>query len=371
MVGIPASPTLSPWLLLRKRENLFSLLKRKEVKCYSFFGFARIALREGLKILEIEKTTTILVPSCICDVVVPPISELGVNIEFYRVLPNLSPDIEDINAKISRKTKGILIVNYFGFPQDPTVIEIAEERDLFLIEDNAHSFLSEKDSRLLGTFGDIGIATLRKTLPVPDGSVLFVNNEDLQKKTRINPHDTITNNARAHLLQYTFIGYKTLSHLCTHHRLSLDFLKRTSLILNGHASSDVAEDYERSKVPISPVSLKIANNLNLNEIAIKRRENYEFWLSELNGKKGIDVIFKELPAGTVPQVFPIIVKHPEHFMKRMSNIGVPVSHWPSLPLVVKRNGRFPVSNYLARHLVTLPVHQDINRDQLESLSAII
>ena len=361
-IRIPASPTLSPSVLLENKENLMSFLKEGGVKSYFFFGFARTAIQEGIKILGVRKGDSILLPSYICDVVVPPISELGVNIDFYRILPNLHPDIADITTKINRKTKAILVVDYFGFPYDESVRKIAEENDLYIIEDNAHSFLSKKNSRLLGTLGNIGVAGFRKILPVPDGAILFINDKALLNNKMLN-YDMVS---KPDLL---FIGYRMLLHIITYYKLPVHFLTRLSLTFNAKTMNSIKSTYggNNRKIGISKISLRIANNLNLQKIAAKRRENYKFWLEKMNERKGVRVIFEKIPEGIVPQTFPIVVEKPQWFMKKLTKAGVPVSNWPSLPPQVQANKKYLDANFLAKHLVTLPVHQDVILSRLQDL----
>jgi hypothetical protein len=69
------------------------------------------------------------------------------------------------------------MVNYFGFPQDPEPFRAwCRQTGATLIEDNAHGLFSrDQQGRLLGTRGDFGLFSLRKTLPLPNGAALVVN----------------------------------------------------------------------------------------------------------------------------------------------------------------------------------------------------
>jgi len=237
--------------------------------------------------------------------------------------------------------------------------EIANRNRLYIIEDNAHSFLSEKNNQLLGTFGDIGITSLRKIFPVPDGAILFINNEDLiqsetpkiSSKGVIDPYNS---------LQYIFCLYHLLSNLGERYRFSLDKLDKFRKI-HQHFSNYPDLQSMNCKAQMSMMSFKIVNNLDFNDIALKRRENYKIWLEEFHGKRGIKVVFKELPNGVVPQVFPVIVENPKEFVKKMADRGVLASHWPSLPQEVRNNSQYENANFLARHLITLPVHQNVKK----------
>ncbi len=72
----------------------------------------------------------------------------------------------------------MLAINYFGFPQDLTPFhDFCSRTRAVLIEDNAHGlFGRDSAGLLLGTRGDLGILSMRKSLPLPDGAALLINN---------------------------------------------------------------------------------------------------------------------------------------------------------------------------------------------------
>ena len=66
---INGSPHLTPGLFLKKKERkLFEWMEQYGVKNYSLSGYGRIALLDGLKILDCTKGDNVLLPSYICDV---------------------------------------------------------------------------------------------------------------------------------------------------------------------------------------------------------------------------------------------------------------------------------------------------------------
>ena len=61
--------------------------------------------------------------------------------------------------------KAILITHFLGFPQPIDEIKrICNERNLFLIEDCAHAFLSSYNGNPLGSYGDIAVFSLLKDI---------------------------------------------------------------------------------------------------------------------------------------------------------------------------------------------------------------
>ncbi len=141
---------------------------------YLYFNRARVALKFGLISLGLKEGDQVLVPDFICDSIFQPIIQNSLAFQTYPLEENLEPNWTSLNDLITLKTKAILMVHYFGQPQDINkFITFAETNQLFLIEDNAHGhggFLGEKE---LGTFGDIGISSPRKFLDIGDGGKLY------------------------------------------------------------------------------------------------------------------------------------------------------------------------------------------------------
>lgn len=98
---------------------------------------------------------------------------------------NISP--EDVENRISDKTEAIIAVHLFGLPADmDPIMELAEEKDLIVIEDCAQAYLAEYKSRLVGTIGDLGCFSLQqsKHMFTGDGGITVTNDEELARKAR-------------------------------------------------------------------------------------------------------------------------------------------------------------------------------------------
>jgi dTDP-4-amino-4,6-dideoxygalactose transaminase len=70
---------------------------------------------------------------------------------------NLNLDPEDVRAKLTRRTKAILVVHFAGYPADmPRILALAKEHDLIVVEDCAHALVSRLHGRACGAWGDCG-----------------------------------------------------------------------------------------------------------------------------------------------------------------------------------------------------------------------
>jgi UDP-4-amino-4,6-dideoxy-N-acetyl-beta-L-altrosamine transaminase len=96
---------------------------------------------------------------------------------------NINP--EDIRKKITEKTRAILYVDYAGQPCEIKEIkEIAEEHNLFLIEDACHALGAEYHGKRVGNFADVTVFSFHpvKHITTGEGGMVVTNNENLHKK---------------------------------------------------------------------------------------------------------------------------------------------------------------------------------------------
>ena len=81
---------------------------------------------------------------------------------------NIDPKL--IEAAITPKTKAIQVVHLYGLPADMTsIVEIAKQRNLLIIEDAAQAHLASINSQPVGTFGDAAIFSFYPTKNMTSG----------------------------------------------------------------------------------------------------------------------------------------------------------------------------------------------------------
>jgi hypothetical protein len=99
-------------------------------------------------------------------------------IDSYRIGDDLAPDLDHLAALCDKPARALLVTHYLGFPQPmAAIIDFARDHNLLVIEDNTHGLYSEDPQGVpLGSQGDIGVSSLAKTLPIPDGGAYVLNN---------------------------------------------------------------------------------------------------------------------------------------------------------------------------------------------------
>ena len=110
---------------------------------------------------------------------------------------NIDPD--EIRKKITKQTKAIIYVDFAGHPCDITEIsEIADEHNLYLIEDAAHALGAEYMGKKVGAFADITMFSFHpvKHITTGEGGMCVTNDGELAQKMRILRNQGVETGAR-------------------------------------------------------------------------------------------------------------------------------------------------------------------------------
>lgn len=95
-------------------------------------------------------------------------------------------DVNEIESKITPRTKAILPVHLYGQPCNMDIImDIAKRHDLFVIEDACQAIGAEYKGKKVGTFGDIGCFSFYPTKnlgTMGDGGLVATNSEFLKNR---------------------------------------------------------------------------------------------------------------------------------------------------------------------------------------------
>lgn len=107
---------------------------------------------------------------------------------FADVDSSYNMDPRDVEAKITPRTKAILLVHLFGNPCDmDAMMAISQAHGIPIIEDCSQAHMTEYKGRLLGSFGDFACFSLQqsKHMTTGDGGVTITNRDDLQRRMRL------------------------------------------------------------------------------------------------------------------------------------------------------------------------------------------
>ena len=145
-----------------------------------------VALHLALKALGIGKDDEVIVP----DLTFVAVANATTYCNAKPVFVDSHPDYwcinpEKIEEKITKNTKAIIPVHLYGHPCDmDAILEIAEDHNLYVVEDAAEAHGAEYKGKKVGSFGAISCFSFygNKIITTGEGGMCLTNNEDLAEK---------------------------------------------------------------------------------------------------------------------------------------------------------------------------------------------
>ena len=146
------------------------------------------ALDIAIKALNLGKGDEVIVPTF---TIISPVQSI-VTAGATPVLIDSDPitwnmDINQIESKINKNTKAILVVHIYGLPVDiDPILDLCEKHNLFLIEDAAEMHGQTYKGRKCGSFGTISTFSFypNKHITTGEGGMLVTNDEMLSERCK-------------------------------------------------------------------------------------------------------------------------------------------------------------------------------------------
>jgi perosamine synthetase len=153
------------------------------------FNSGTSALHAALLAHEIKQGDEVIVPSFTFIATVNAPLFVGAKPVFADIeKETLGLDPEDVNEKITEKTKAIMPIHYGGCPcKIRELKEIAEDNNLILIEDAAESLGAKIKDNKLGTFGDSAMFSLcaPKVITTGEGGMMVTKSKEVYEKMKL------------------------------------------------------------------------------------------------------------------------------------------------------------------------------------------
>ncbi len=256
--------------------------------------------------------------------------------------------IEAIRKAITPKTRAIVPVHLFGQCADmEPILELARENNLFIIEDVAQATgavyrFSDGTEKKAGTMGTIGCTSFFPSKNLGcygDGGALFTDNDELAALIRSITnhgmkvryyHDTIGVNSRLDTIQAAILRVK-LRHL--------DEFNKSRMMAAGHY------DRELSGLPgiTTPVRSSFSTHI-FHQYTLRIDGGERNGLRECLENEGIPSMI----------YYPV----PLHVQKAYLHLGY-------------RPDEFPVTNRLSGEVLSLPMHTELDEEQLSYITGCI
>ncbi len=279
------------------------------------FQSARAAFGAILSILKIAPGK-VLLPSYIGwspkegSGVFDPIVALDLDYSFYALDEQLHIDVDSLRTELQGGgIRVLVIIHYFGYvdPCYAEAVKTAKEHDVFVLEDEAHAMISDLVGGICGRDGDACIYSFHKMLPVPFGGAAVFN--------------------------------------------------------------DPGSPLAKALVADTDCAFPLCD-FDLSRIAHKRRTNslvLDKLIRELAPE--IEPLFGAPDCDVYPQTYPVVVRNNsrDRLYHEMNAAGFGVVSLYHTLISQISSDSFPTTAKVSRHILNLPVHQDVSEDALESM----
>lgn len=147
------------------------------------------ALHMALLALEIEKGDEVITTPFSFAATANSILFTGASPVFTDIDPKTySLDPKKIEEKINKNTKAIMPVHLYGQPADMDPIrKIADEHNLFLVEDAAQAHGAQYHGQMVGSMGDMACFSFypTKNMTTGEGGMITTDNDELAEAARM------------------------------------------------------------------------------------------------------------------------------------------------------------------------------------------
>ena len=332
-----------------------------------FLARGSAAIVKALLLIGVEQGDGVLLPAYHCDVMIEAIRFLAANPVTYRINPDLSVDVDDLKKKIDSRSKVIIIIHYFGFPQDLGEIrQLCDDKKLLLIEDCAHSFFGSFDGRPPGCVGDYAVGSLTKFFPVQDGGCLVSTKHSLGCKalksgglefgfrSLLNLMERAASYRRLRPFDLILSPMLRLKDVVWSYIKTLRELSAQQDVVEGKMNVYLHFDPASIDYGLSPLSRWLYRRTSIARLIERRRRNYAHLLRQLSSVKGCRPLMPDFPDTIAPYVFPLLVDSPELVFPILKSQGVPIYRWEDL-----WKNDCAISAQYSQQLLQLPCHQEL------------
>ena len=146
------------------------------------------ALEIAIKALGIKKGDEVIIPNF--TIISNAISVIKQNAKPVLVdcdLNNWNVKIEDIQKKITKRTKALMITHIYSFANDmDKILKICKKNNIYLIEDAAEVIGLKYKNKVCGSFGDISTFSFyaNKQITTGEGGMISTNNPVIREKCK-------------------------------------------------------------------------------------------------------------------------------------------------------------------------------------------
>ena len=306
------------------------------------------ALEIAVKALGIKKDDEVLIPNfTIISNALAVIRQQAKPVLIDCDLENWNVKIEDIEKKITKKTKAIIVTHIYSFPNDmDKILKICKKHNILIIEDAAEVLGLSYKNKKCGSFGDLSTFSFyaNKQVTTGEGGMISVNSEKLYKKCN------------------------SLKNLC--------FGK-----INRFNHDDLGWNYRLTNIQ---AALGLSQLKNIKNTIRKKMEIGNYYYEKLKFNNNIQILppFNSF-SKNIYWVVGILIKNKKmtalNLSKKLLKFGIETRpfFWPMhqqsifKKLKLFKNQNYPNSTYLSKYGLYLPSYFLLKKREINKISNVI
>ena len=370
---VPCMQTTWPHMLFPRIAATVPLVFPFDQPGLRYRYFARNAVWDAVQLLGLAGKK-VLMPAYHHGVELETLLAAGVQPVFFRVDAQMRADFEDAKAK-SAGASALYVIHYAGFPQDMQAArQLGNELGVPVIEDCALALLSRDGEKPLGSFGDLSIFCLYKTIPVPNGGALLARGDYAKKLDLLAPVKPAPIVSTASHLIGSMLSNLELrtGEVGRRARQALRDASRWAVRqanVERVATGTQHFNIDDVELGMSAASHLVLRNQDAAGIVERRRRNYFLLYATL--RDVAPPVTGELQPGVCPLFYPMPVDDKAGAMARLLARGVETVDFWRLRHPVLPAGVFPEVDRLRERVLELPVHQDLSPADTEHVASCV
>jgi len=297
------------------------------MKNFYYLYNGRSALNYVLNNYLLKRDEVILYPDFSCDVLFQNNDLENFKYDFYEIKKDFKISLDLIKKKITKKTKIILVINFFGIKQNlKQLYKFCKRNKILLILDDCHTFYNIKKSNKNDC--DIKFFSPSKVFDEIDiGGILQINNNSVEIVKKLQ---------KSYFYNDLIFNFKRIIKIILIYE-NLKFLKKRPKYED--------KDFFKSKINVNNLSLRQKNIKKIDQIDIKKENkkrinNFKFWIAICNKLKIKPLLnIKDIKHGC-PLYFPALCEN-RNKSRFVFDFGwkhkIDIISWPTLHSSQKKN----------------------------------
>ena len=306
------------------------------------------ALEIAIKALGIKKNDEVIIPNfTIISNALAVIKQNAKPVLIDCDLKTWNIDIDEIEKKISKKTKAIIVTHIYSFSNDmDKILKICKKYKIKLIEDAAEVLGLKYKKKMCGSFGDLSTFSFyaNKQVTCGEGGMISTNNFDLYQKCKS-------------LRNLSFGKKQRFNH------------------------DDIAWNYRMTNIQ---AALGISQLKRLDKIVKKKIYIGNYYFKKLSKNKNIYMTPPKISySKNIYWVVGILIKNKKVLAQKIIKdlnkygIGARPFFWPMhnqnifTKMKIFEKGKYPNSSYLGKYGFYIPSYIKLNNSQMNYIISII